>query len=379
MKINKLKYFPTINVGIQTEPSGKYFIKVFGCQYNEWDGARLDFMLQKLGLTATDEKNADVIFLLSCSVRKTAVDRVMGMVKNNQGKRIIVTGCVLDDDKKKYEKKNVTLWDINKFNELPKLLFEDKSENFSLRSKYNKQSNHLAIQPLDCCYLPIMTGCNNFCSYCAVPYVRGREKSRPLKNIVGEFKKLIASGHKVITLLGQNVNSYALSKKLKVKSIKYKNNFAILLEILNNIPGDFIIKFTSNHPKDMTDDIIAAVRDLPKVAKEIHLPFQSGNDKILKAMNRPYTIEQYLKLVDKIKQEIPNVKISTDTIVGFPGETEADFQDTVKVLKRVKFVQSYNNKYSPRPGTAAFKLGDPILWKEKQRRWRILNNITNRN
>ena len=151
-----------------------------------------------------------------------------------------------------------------------------------------------------------------------------------------------------------------------------------MLETLNDISGDFVIRFTSNHPKDMTDEIIAAVRDLPKVKKEIHLPLQSGSNKILKAMNRPYTKEQYLTLVKKIKKQIPSVQILTDAIVGFPGETEKDFQETVEVYEKVGYFQSFTNKYSPRSGTAAFKLGDPIPWSEKRRRWKILNDIANK-
>jgi len=365
-----------------------YFIKVFGCQYNEWDGARLDFILQKLGLIPSSQKDADVIFLLSCSVRKTAVDRVMSTAKNNLNKKVIVTGCVLDSDKIKYDRKNITLWDINKSEELFPLLFKE-------RSREVKRFNNLAIQQFNNCgssssaYLPIMMGCNNLCSYCVVPYVRGPEKSREFDDIISDFKKLVAAGHKEIILLGQNVNSYQINKKLEIKDKKlgshfmaelseYKTPFAQLLIQLNNVPGDFKIGFTSNHPKDMTDDIIAAIKDLPKVKKEIHLPVQSGSNKILRAMNRPYTKEQYLELIEKITKVIPDVKLTTDVIIGFPGETEKDFQDTVELFKKIKFAQSYNNKYSPRPGTASFKLGDPIPWTEKQRRWRILNNMVNK-
>lgn len=341
----------------------------------------MDFLLQKFGLIPSIEKNADIIFLLSCSVRKTAVDRVMSTVKNNAGKKIIVTGCVLDSDKTKYDKKRVILWDINKPEELTNILQLKQFDNETIE-QYCSEANASE-------YLPITTGCDNFCSYCVVPYVRGREKSRDFNEIVADFKKLVSAGHKEITLLGQNVNSYQINQKIKIKDKKlgshfmaelseYKTPFAQLLKKLNDVSGDFVIRFTSNHPKDMTDDIIFAVRDLPKVKKEIHLPVQSGSNKILRAMNRPYTIEQYLKLVKKIEKVIPDVKLTTDVIIGFPGETEQDFQETIKLFKIVGFAQSYNNKYSPRPGTAAFKLGDPIPWSEKQRRWRILNNIANK-
>lgn len=351
----------------------KYFIKTFGCQYNEWDAARLDFLLQKLNLVPSCEKDADIIFILSCSVRKSAVDRAMGVANNNLEKKTIVTGCVLNNDKKKYEKKDILIWDINKPEELKEILGIHGPKKFSeLMEDGNPNS----------AYLPIMKGCNNFCSYCAVPYTRGRETSRPFQVVVSDFKKLVKAGHKEITLLGQNVNSYKNTSPCSPPNLGGggggKNDFTKLLKALNDIPGDFTISFTSNHPKDMTDEIIAAVRDLPKVKKEVHLPLQSGSNKILRVMNRPYTKEKYLELVEKIKKQIPEIRITTDAIVGFPGETEEDFQQTVEVYEKVKFAQSFTNKYSPRFGTAAYKLGDPISWAEKERRWRLLNEIANK-
>jgi len=369
----------------------KYFIKIYGCQYNVWDAARIDFMLKKIGLTPSGEKEAEIVFILSCSVRKSAVDRIMGMVKNWQGKRVVITGCILPDDKPKYLKKNVILWDSKKPEELGPLLFDPdvSRENFSIRSKSIRTI--ISEGNISSTYLPIMSGCNNFCTYCAVPYTRGREEPRPFDEIISDFKKMVEKGYKEIMLLGQNVNSYNSSSVISThseptaewikegeKSHHKESDFTTLLKTLNDIPGDFLISFTSNHPKDMTDDIIAAVRDLPKVKKEIHLPVQSGSNKILKAMNRPYTIKNYLKLVERIKKEISGIKISTDIIVGFPGETEEDFQKTLEVLKQVNFTAAYINKYSPRSGTAAYKLGDPIPWEEKQRRWRTLNDIANK-
>lgn len=355
MNIENHKNIPTV------KPE-KYFLKIYGCQYNEWDGARIDYLLQKVGLIPSSEKDADVVFLLSCSVRKSAVDRVMGLVKNNADKKVVVTGCILDNDKKKYKKKNVTLWDINKPEDLKDVLLGCHPERIEESGNFEKI---LAEGSVTSAYLPVILGCNNFCSYCAVPYTRGREQSRNFDEVVSDFKKMITKGHKEIMLLGQNVNSY-------------KHDFVKLLKTLNDIPGDFAIRFTSNHPKDMSDGIIAAVKKLPKVKKEMHLPLQSGSNNILKAMNRPYIIENYIKLVEKIKNEIPDIKLTTDIIVGFPGETEEYFQETVEVLKKIDFEAAYVNKYSPRSGTAAFKLGDPIPWEEKQRRWRILNDIANK-
>jgi len=214
-------------------------------------------------------------------------------------------------------------------------------------------------------YIPIMFGCDNFCSYCIVPYTRGREKSRPINEIINEAKRLIKHGNKEIVLLGQNVNSY-------------KFGFAKLLKKLNDLPGDFKISFVSNHPKDVTEEVINAIAILPKIKKEIHLPLQSGSDKVLQDMNRPYTVAKYLWLVKSLKSKVPEVKITTDIIVGFPTETEKDFQKTVEICKKVGYELAYINKYSPRKGTAAYKLGDPISWQEKQRRWRILEGLINK-
>lgn len=340
---------------IDNSKNNKFYIRSFGCQYNEWDAARLAFVLKNMGLAESDKTEADVVFLLNCSVRKTGVDRVMSFVKNyiKASKKVVVSGCILKNDSKIFKDKGATLWGGEDFDRLKSIL-NIKPE---LRTPNSQLQTNL---------VPIMKGCNNFCSYCAVPYTRGREISRSAEDIVTDVKKVIESGNNEVILLGQNVNSYDSEQV----------GFATLLRIINDIPGDFVIKFTSNHPKDMSEDIIEAIANLPKVAKEIHLPLQSGSNKILKMMNRPYTREQYIELVDKIIAQIPDVKISTDTIVGFPGETEEDFQQTVEIFEKVKFYQAFNNKYSPRSGTKAFPLGDPISWEEKQRRWRILNDLS---
>ena len=337
----------------------KFFVKIFGCQYNEWDATRLSFLLKGAGLSESTEKEAEIVYLMNCSVRKTGVDRALSMAKNYlaSGQKVIVTGCILEPDQKRFKEKGVVIWDGKDLDKIKGLF--NGFRNIHLDSKFQIPNSSL---------IPIMTGCNNFCSYCAVPYTRGREISRPMEEILSDAKHAVESGEKEIVLLGQNVNSYNQDND--------KEGFAVLLEQINAIPGDFTVKFTSNHPKDMTDDIIEAVANLPKIVKEIHLPLQSGSNKILKAMNRPYTKEQYLALINKIKARIPEIKITTDSIVGFPGENEEDFQETVEVYRKVGFAQAFNNKYSPREGTAAWKLGDPISWAEKQRRWRLLNDIS---
>lgn len=341
--------------------TSKFFIKTYGCQYNEWDAARLAFALSKVGLSEAAETDADVIFVLNCSVRKTAVDRALGKMKNWQDKKIILTGCILKNDMPRFANKKAHIWDGNDIERLRSILdLKVTDHEFELFLSLGQKKTNC---------IPIMKGCNNFCAYCAVPYTRGREISRSIEEILEDVKKTVRAGNTKIWLLGQNVNSYTDSRK---------NNFAALLTQVNNIPGDFTIYFTSNHPKDMTDEIINAIADLPKVAKLIHLPIQSGSDKILKAMNRPYTKKQYLDLVDKIKKRIPSVQLTTDSIIGFPGESAEDFQETVEVFKKVNFSQAFNNKYSPREGTAAWNLGDPIPWEEKQRRWQVLNDLTNK-
>ncbi|MDO8470243.1 MAG: MiaB/RimO family radical SAM methylthiotransferase [bacterium] len=346
-----------------------FFVKSFGCQYNEFDATTLTNSLKQIGLVETTLDEADFVFVLNCSVRKTGVDRAMGFVRNLESKKIYLSGCVLKPDKKRFLKKNVELFELDNIDKL----FTSELLTFNLQL------------PTISKFIPIMKGCNNFCSYCVVPYTRGREVSRPFEDAVNDVKKAIAADHKEIWLLGQNVNSYDGPPPLQggVRGGENNNNkrfrFAQLLTEINNISGNFLIYFTSNHPKDMSDEIIEAVATLPKIAKFIHLPVQSGSNKVLRSMNRPYTRDEYLKLVKKIKARIPNVKITTDVIVGYPNETEADFQKTVDIFKKVGYFQAYVNKYSPREGTAAHKLGDPVLWSEKERRWRILNEIANKN
>jgi len=333
-----------------------YYLWTIGCQYNVHDGIRLGYLLNRLGFIESPADDADFVIILACAVRQTAVDRILGKLKYWRGKKIIVSGCVLPADRKKLARAGVLFWDIEKPQDLADILaLKDKGQIEVLFREGGKLSS----------YVPIMVGCNNFCSYCAVPYTRGRERSRPINEVLSDVKALIKRHVRDITLLGQNVDSYGYG-------------FAKLLKKLNDLPGNFQISFISNHPKDMTDDIIEAVAELPKIKKEIHLPLQSGSDKILKAMNRPYSKKQYLKIVEKVRHAGPEIKITSDAIVGFPGETEADFQQTVEVFKKVHYAVAYVSKYSPRAGTAAFKLGDPINWDEKKRRWKILDEIANK-
>jgi len=311
---------------------------------NESDSERIASFLEKKGYkSAPNMKGADLIVINACSVRQTAIDRIFGLKQKfaRLKAKKVLTGCVLKSDKKKFKEFFDEILDIKEF----------------------LGNNYLSIL-CSSTFVPIMTGCDNFCSYCVVPYVRGREISRKPEQIIKQVKDLIRKKYKEITLLGQNVNSY-------------KYGFAKLLKKLNSLPGNFKIKFLTNHPKDVSDELINTIAKSKKIAKEIHLPIQSGDNQILKKMNRGYTVKQYKNLVKKIHREIPNVKISTDVIVGFPKETKKQFENTVKLFKQIKFDKAYINKYSPRADTAAANLRDNVPWKEKKRRWKVLNEIVN--
>jgi tRNA-2-methylthio-N6-dimethylallyladenosine synthase len=325
----------------------KYWIITFGCQMNKSDSERIASVLEKRGYQpACKENEADLIVINCCSVRQSAVNRAYAKVnKYFEKKRVILTGCVLKEDKNKLKDKVSEFWHPNDYFEcLP--IHQSKFQAF----------------------VPIMTGCNNFCAYCVVPYTRGREKSRPAKEIIKEVKSLVQKGCKEIVLLGQNVNSY------KDRNV----NFPKLLKKINDVEGDFKLNFITSHPKDMSDELIETMAECQKLIKEIHLPVQSGDNEILKKMNRHYTATHYKKFIKKIKQKIPGIKISTDIIVGFPGETKKQFQNTVKLCKEVNFDKAYISKYSPRPGTAAVKLKDDLPEDEKKRRWRTLDTLINK-
>jgi len=317
----------------------KYFVFTFGCQMNKADSERIAQGLErKKHKPALSIKEADLVVVNMCSVRQSAVNRVFGLKEKLKGKKTILTGCILKKDRKKLEK----IFDkIIEIENLTKGLLGNSS------------------------LLPIMKGCNNFCSYCVVPYTRGRETSRPAEEIICQAKKIIKKGVKEIWLLGQNVNSY------KSKSV----NFPKLLRMVNKIPGEFWIKFTSSHPKDFSNELIKAMKECKKVCPYLNLPVQSGDNKILKKMNRPYTIKDYKGIIKKVRKAIPDIAISTDIIVGFPGETRKQFENTKKLFKEIKYDMAYINKYSPRPGTAAEKLKDNVSPKEKIKREKELTEI----
>ena len=346
---------------------------------NTADAERISSVLDSLGLTrCNSEKEADIIIILACSVRQKAVDRIFGKINKWQKEKkkrnliTILTGCVLEHDKNKLKDRFDLIFHIEELNKLPALL----KPYLPVKRSDKFPSDYLCLPPSPfssfVANIPIMTGCDNYCTYCAVPYTRGRERSRLQKEIINEIKTYIKKGFKEIVLLGQNVNSYGHTKSQLDKDNK---PFINLLKAVDNIPGKFWVHFISNHPKDMTYDLVKTVSNLKKVCPYIHLPLQSGDNQIIKKMNRHYTIENYIKLVKFIKKEIPGVAITTDIIVGFPEETKKQFNNSLAVAKTCQYDMAYLAQYSQRPGTVASKLEDNVPKKEKVRREEELTEI----
>lgn len=360
----------------------KYYIITFGCQMNKSDSERIASLLEKIGYKRVlNEKEADLIVVNMCSVRQSAVDRVYGLnlkfkklkIKNPKLKTIL-TGCVLKKDKEKFKKFFDFILDIKN---LPNWHLVIKNSKLK-KSKKNYLSILPKYQDKKLAYVPISNGCNNFCSYCVVPFTRGPLVCRPPAEILKEVKALVKKGYKEIWLLGQNVNDYQSKIKIKKEGEKLIN-FAKLLKMINDIPGDFKFFFTSPHPKNFSDELIETLSKCEKFGKYLNLPLQSGDNEILKKMNRNYTVQEYKNLVRKIRKKIPDIKLSTDVIVGFPGETKKQFENTKKLFKEIKFDFAFIAKYSPRPGTLAFKMQDNVSLKEKQKRWKILNDLLRKN
>lgn len=360
----------------------KYYLWILGCAMNYSDAERISTALELLGYQKTDkETEADLIVTVACSVRQTAIDRIYGKAKDwaklkikNKKLKIALTGCVLKQDLARMNKIFDLILKIDELHLLTDFLSTDhkiklSGEYLSLLPKYKTDFR---------AFVPIMTGCDNFCSYCAVPYTRGREKSRSQSEILKEITALIKRGYKEITLLGQNVNSYnkAISDKRKVKS---REPFVALLRAIDKIPGDYRVYFYSNHPKDVSDELIGTMPKLKHFPAYLHLPLQSGNNQILKSMNRHYTAEQYLSLVEKIRAVMPKVVLTTDIIVGYPREGEKEFADTVAVVKKAKFEMIFIGQYSPRPGTATAKLTNDVSKQEKKNREKILTDLLRKN
>ena len=367
----------------------KYTIITMGCQLNENDSEKLCGMVEKMGYTKTEkQEEADLALFNTCCVRENAEDKLFGKlgelkkIKQNKELIIAIGGCMmqeqhmLDKIKQSYPFVDI-IFGTHTLHKFPEDLYKVLETQKKIKDVLDidgeiyeglpiKRSSNIKAS------VTIMNGCNNFCSYCIVPYVRGRERSREPKAIIEEVKELAKKGYKEITLLGQNVNSYLREEKRKnIPFEEYEgvNSFATLLKAINKIEGIERIRFVSPHPKDFTDDVIEAIATSKKVCKLIHLPLQSGNTKVLKEMNRRYTKEQYLSLVEKMKNKIPNLTLSTDIIVGFPGETDEEFEDTLDVVNKVKFEQVYMFIYSRRVGTPGDKMKDQIPEEIKHKRF----------
>lgn len=370
--------------------SKKVFIRSFGCQMNDADSEVMERLLEREGYGKIDSpEGADVIILNTCSVRQHAEDRALSYLaslkrvrKENPFTVFVLAGCVAQRLKSKIFERipfvNIVLGTDNIL-ELPKLIeeaFQKPNERvlatevkgalpklakgFWSSSSYGCAKNSELMGQVT-----IMRGCDNFCSYCIVPYVRGKEKSKPVSDIVSEVEQKVADGCKEIMLLGQNVNSY------RSKS----SDFADLLRKVEKVDGLERIRFMTSHPKDVSEKLIDTIRDSSKICEHLHLPAQSGSNRILEGMNRGYTREQYLELIDKIKREIPKISITTDLMVGFPGEKKEDFEDTLRLVEDVEFDAAFTFKYSTRPGTRAAKEKDDVPLEVKKERLAELNEL----
>ena len=371
-----------------------YFIKTYGCQANKSDSERIAGDYQARGWQEADDwRQADNLVVNTCAVRQSAEDRVLGFLKNvvdyfqsqNQPRpKIILTGCMTYHGEKYLLQKLPMVDEILPINQV----------GFNQQA-VRKDKKHA--------WVPISTGCNSFCTYCVVPYSRGREKSRSLEEILTEVRSLVEQGYEEITLLGQNVNSWGLEKvgislrkllmnrdkPLKPEDIPENQSqylkpngtppFVTLLQQVSQFPQIKKIRFLTSNPWDFHDELIEEIARNSKIDRFIHLPVQSGSNRILKLMNRGYTREDYLNLVNKLRQAVPDVILGTDIIVGFPNETEADFQATVDLAKQVDWHVAFIARYSPRPGTLSYRLySDNVSPQEKKRRWQILDDLINK-
>lgn len=347
-----------------------YSIQTFGCQMNAKDSEKLAGILEKIGYEAVDSEEADFVIYNTCTVRENANLKVYGRLgylgklkEKNPNMIIAICGCMMQEPtvvekiKKSYPFVDIVFGTHNIF-KLAELMYIQVDADRMIIDVWKETDKIVEELPSERKFsfkasVNIMYGCNNFCSYCIVPYVRGRERSRDPKDIIAEIESLVADGVVEITLLGQNVNSYG-------KTLEEPMTFAQLLLEIDKIEGLERIRFMTSHPKDLSDDLIEAMRVSKKVCRHLHLPLQSGSSRLLKIMNRKYTKEDYLELVEKIYAAIPDISLTTDIIVGFPGETEEDFLETLDVVRKVKFDSSYTFQYSKRTGTAAATMENQV-------------------
>ena len=364
-------------------------VDTFGCQQNVADGQKLMGMLAQMGFSFTQEpREADLVILNTCAVREHAEQRVFGNLgilthtkRENPEQIVALCGCMAQEERvakrvrESYRHVDLVfgphaLW---KFPELLWQVYETRKRVFSVADEHGRLAEGIPMLREDGvkAWVSVMYGCNNFCSYCIVPYVRGRERSRESAAVLAEVRQLVESGYRDITLLGQNVNSYG-------NDLDIDYDFADLLSDIDRIPGEYWIRFMSSHPKDATKKLFDTMARCSHVAKQLHLPFQSGSDRILKEMNRRYTRSQYLELVNYARSVMPGLVVTSDVIIGFPGETEAEAMETVSLVEEVGFDALFTFIYSPRPGTKAAELPDPVPREEKQKWFDKLLEVQNR-
>lgn len=366
----------------------KYYTLTYGCQMNDSDSERINGQLEELGYTpAKDMSEADIIIMNTCSVRQNAEEKVYGKIgeikklkEKNPSLLLGIAGCMAQENKGKLiQRMPIIDFVIGPYHihDLKDIIHkEGLSKSHIVRTERNTHSveEYSTLRSVRkskiFAWVPIMQGCNKFCTYCIVPYLRGRELSRTQDNICEEVKKLADEGYKEITLLGQNVNSYG-------KDLRDGTNFGTLIRALDKIDGIERIRYMTSHPRDMTFDMVDAIAESPKVVKHMHLPVQSGSDEMLKRMNRGYTIEHYLDLVNYVKEKMPDVALTTDIITGFPGETEEMHKATIRLLKEVQYDSVYTFIYSPRRGTPAAAMEDQIPDDVKHRRLQELMDVQN--
>ena len=369
-----------------TDKQKTYCLINYGCQMNESDTEHYAGQLEELGYKPiADYHGADVIIINTCCVRESAEKKIAGKIGELKAEKranpdvvICVAGCMAQKDGEKLVKKHPqvdlllgTAY-VNDFKRLFLEYLEDRKGKIytDLTIHQSEFEGHMVRQSPFHAWIPIMYGCNNFCTYCIVPYVRGRERSRSVENIVAEIKAAVADGYKEFTLLGQNVNSYG-------KDFGEKDAFAKLLRTVDAIPGVERIHYMTSHPRDMSEEVITAVAEGEHICEGFHVPFQAGSSEILRRMNRGYTKEKYLALIDMIRKYVPDAAITTDIIVGFPGETEEDFAETLDVVRRVGFTSAFTFIYSKRSGTPAAKMENQVPLAVKKERLNRLMALQN--
>ena len=363
-------------------------VHTYGCQQNVADGEKIKGLLSEMGFSFTEDvEEADLVLYNTCAIREHAEDRVFGNVgalKNVKRRHpsllIALCGCMMEQEhvaeriRKSYPFVNL-VFGTHVIHRFPELLHQALVDGKRVFSRGNEEEDAVIVEGLPVyrdgstkAWVTVMYGCDNFCSYCVVPYVRGRERSRQPEAILEEFKSLVDAGYKDITLLGQNVNSYG-------KGLKRPITFAGLLRMLDQVPGEYRIRFMTSHPKDASKELLDTMAEGKHICHHLHLPFQSGNDRVLKVMNRRYTREKYLELIRYAREKMPDISLTSDVIVGFPGETEEEFCDTLSLVEEVGFTSLFTFIFSPRKGTVAEKMDDPVTPEEKSARFKRLCDL----